>query len=201
MVGLHGTATELKFEVSRLPRVDQYDPQYAAGGEVAATDIPSDVKTVVYFMADEGMPPDPKVLGPQDVLPSATGMGKGLMRRELDRAVNSYAESNGDTTSLYYGGARMVSDKVVGLQFQYFDGSAWLTDWDSDASGGLPKAVEIVLSVQPTYGMTEEEIADLGTDQLPPVKTYRQVVKIPAASLAPPAADQSTTEAAAPTPR
>ena len=193
MVGLRGTATELKFEISRLPRVDQYDPQYAAGGEVAATDIPSDVKTVVYFLADEGMPPDAKVIGPQDVLPSATGMGKGLMRRELDRAVNSYAESNGDTTSIY-SGARLVSDKVVGIQFQYFDGSAWLPEWDSDASGGLPRAVEIVLTVQPTFGMTEEEIAELAPDQVPPVRTYRQVMKIPTASLAPPATTEATTE-------
>jgi hypothetical protein len=109
--------------------------------------------------------------------------------------VKSYAESNGDTSSLYYG-ARTVSEKVTGLQFQYWDGTAWVADWDSDANSGLPKAIEIQLTIQTTYGMTEEEIERLDTTAQPAPKPYRLVVKIPAAALAPPAAEEATTDAA-----
>ncbi len=190
VMGLYGTASELKFDVSRLPQLHQYDALLSSSGETAATDIPSDVKTIVYFLAGEDLPPDPRMLGPQDVLPSTTGIGRGLMRREIDRAVNSFAESNGDLTSIY-SGSRLVSDKITGLAFQYYDGTAWVTDWDSDAMGGLPQAVEIVLTIEPTYGMTEAEIAELETEA-PPPRTYRQVVKIPTARLAPPATTEET---------
>jgi hypothetical protein len=197
-VGLYGSATELKFDVSKLPRLDQYDALYSATGDTAATDIPSDVKTVIYFLASADTPLDPTLLGPQPgVQPAAGGMGKGLMRREIDRAVKNFAESSGDTSSLY-DGARLVSDKVVGLAFQYFDGTAWLPDWDSDSLGGLPKAVEIQLTVQPTYGMTEDEIAELAPEELPPTKTYRHVVRIPTSNPAPPPpATEETTDSAA----
>jgi hypothetical protein len=190
-MGLYGSATELKFDVSRLPRLEEYEGLMAAD-DVTATTVPTDVKTIIYFLAGEDMPPDPRVIGPQDVLPSTTGIGRGLMRREIDRAANAYAEANGDLDSIY-AGSRLVSDKITGLAFQYFDGTAWVTDWDSDAMGGLPQAVEIVLTVEPTYGMTEAEIADLETEP-PPPRTYRHVVKIPTARLAPPA---TTEEAAA----
>jgi hypothetical protein len=198
VVGLYGSATELKFDVSKLPRLDQYDALYSATGDTAATDIPSDVKTVIYFLASADTPLDPTLLGPQQgVQPAAGGMGKGLMRREIDRAVKNFAESSGDTASLY-DGARLVSDKVVGLAFQYFDGTAWLPDWDSDSLGGLPKAVEIQLTVQPTYGMTEDEIAELAPEELPPTKTYRHVVRIPTSNPAPPPpATEETTDPAA----
>jgi hypothetical protein len=105
------------------------------------------------------------------------------MRSEIDRAVSSYAESGGDITSLYASG-KLVADEVTGLAFQYWDGVEWLPEWNSDDSGGLPLAVEIVMKIQPTRAMTEEEIADVGlaSKTLPPAEqTYRLVVHLPTA--------------------
>ena len=92
--------------------------------------------------------------------PAVDGFGKGLMRTEIDRAVSSWREENGDTTSLY-GGAKLLAKEVTSLAFQYWDGAEWTTDWDSDELGGLPLAVEIVLTIQPTHAMSEEEITNL----------------------------------------
>jgi hypothetical protein len=172
-VKLYGSATELRLDVSRLPRVDQY--QALMNDSLGAVEIPSDVKTVVYFVRDVDSFGSPE--------PSLDGTGQGLMRSEIDRAAASYAESGGDITSLYASG-KLVADEVTGLAFQYWDGVEWLPEWNSDDSGGLPLAVEIVMTIQPTRAMTEEEIADVGMSSktIPPAEqTYRLVVHLPTA--------------------
>lgn len=172
-VKLYGSATELRLDVSRLPRVDQY--QAVMNDSLGAVEIPSDVKTVVYFVRDADSFGSPE--------PSLDGTGQGLMRSEIDRAAASYAESGGDITSLYASG-KLVADEVTGLAFQYWDGVEWLPEWNSDDSGGLPLAVEIVMTIQPTRAMTEEEIADVGlaSKTVPPAEqTYRLVVHLPTA--------------------
>jgi hypothetical protein len=175
VVGLYGTVNELRFDISRLPRVDQYQ-SLMAGGDLSATDIPSDIKTVVYFVQDEG-----SALG-GGAAPTSTGFGRGLMRAELDRAVSAWAEMNGDTTSAY-SSAKLLAEEVTAIEFQYFDGTAWTEEWDSGEMGGLPVAVEIFLTLQPTMAMTEEEIASLsyGSEEQPEPQTYRLVVRLPTA--------------------
>jgi type II secretory pathway pseudopilin PulG len=189
IVGLYGTNIELRIDVSRLPRVDEYEGILSSDGSLSVVDIPSDVKTVTYFILDAEASEAAKAIGaPQGAIkPSATGSGKGLMRSEISRAVAAYAQSTGDLESTYQN-ARMLADEVVAVQFQYFDGTAWLTEWDSSASGGLPKAVEIVLTLMPTYAMNEEALANLPPDAPPPEKYYRLVVGLPSAPLVVPAA-------------
>ncbi len=174
-VKLYGSATELRFDISRLPRIDQYQ-SLMTDDAFGATEIPSDVKTVVYFVrtadSEFGLPE-----------PAVDRLGKGLMRTEIDRAVSSWREENGDTTSLY-GGAKLLAKEVTSLAFQYWDGAEWTTDWDSDELGGLPLAVEINLTIQPTQAMSEEEIASVAlsnTATLPAERTYRLVVHLPTA--------------------
>jgi len=199
IVGLYGTNIELRIDVSRLPRVDEYEGILSADGSLSVVDIPSDVKTVTYFILDAEASEAAKAIGaPQGAIkPSTTGSGKGLMRSEISRAVAAYAQSTGDLESAYQN-ARMLADEVVAVQFQYFDGTTWLTEWDSSASGGLPKAVEIVLTLMPTYAMSEEALANLPPDAPPPEKYYRLVVGLPSAPLVAPAtSEMSTTDAAA----
>lgn len=174
-VKLFGSPSELRFDISRLPRVDQYQV-LMTDDTFGATDIPSDVKTVVYFVRTE----DSEFGLPE---PAVDGIGKGLMRTEIDRAVSSWAEENGDTTSLY-AGAKLLAKEVTGVTFQYWDGAEWATDWDSDQLGGLPLAVEISLTIQPTQAMSEEEIAKLAssdTGALPAERTYKLIVHLPTA--------------------
>src|SRR5262249_2950919 len=148
----------LRFDISRLPRVDQYQGMISAKGEPSAIDLPSDVKTIAYFLRSESSAAsytgNPNAPGGEA---STDGYGRGLMRAELDRAVSSWVENNGGTESIY-SSAELLADEVVGLGFEFYDGTQWLTDWDSSTQS-LPRAIRIWLSIKPTYGMSERELA------------------------------------------
>jgi hypothetical protein len=185
IVGLYGSASSLQFDMSRLPRVDEYEALYSANSELGVIDIPSDIKTVTYFVCSEDTFDAAKNPGlmsgsPQ---PSLTGRGRGLMKRELSQAVSSWAEANGNLQATY-ADAKLLADEVVGLQFRYYDGEAWLDDWNSDDLGGLPTAVEITVTIQPTYAMSEEALEQLAADEPPPEKAYSLIVHLPAAHAA-----------------
>jgi hypothetical protein len=181
VVGLYGSANQLQFDMSRLPRVDEYMSVVSAQSSLGVVDIPSDMKTVTYFVCSEDTfdaVQDPSLLtGAAE--PSPSGRGRGLMRRELSRAVSSWAEANGNLSSTY-GDSKLLAEEVVGLTFQYFDGTEWLPDWNSDDLGGLPKAVEITLILQPTYALSENRLDD-DLDSVPPEQTFKLVVHLPAA--------------------
>jgi hypothetical protein len=156
-VKLVGSATELSFDISRLPRVDQFKQIVNHSGQTSAYDLPSDVKTIAYFIRSkqsaESYADDPRANGGEA---STDGFGRGLMRAEMDRAVTLYADSGGSGS--VYSGAQLLANEVVGLGFEYWDGTEFLTEWDSSSSGTLPRAIRVWLSVQPTYGMSEEEL-------------------------------------------
>lgn len=186
--GLYGNQYELQIDVSRLPRVDQYSVS-SGKGKLTTTTIPSDVKTVAYFLgggtggANGG---GGVAFSPNGALASASGgqSQSGLYRRELDRAITRYAaDSAGLDESL--AGGELLAPEVNYLEFRYFDGLDWYTDWDSDAMGGLPVAIEITIGLDPTGGkaptqMSATELRDAAT-AIDADFTYRLVVHVPAA--------------------
>jgi hypothetical protein len=136
---LIGTPYELQLDVSRLPRVDQYETMMGASGTLA--DIPSDVKTVAYYVANVSAARSAAVSEH-----SSGGATTALVRRSLDRAVTRYASQYGDAAGLD-AAAEILATEVTNIQFAYFDGSTWLTEWDSQTQQGLPLAVEIRLAI------------------------------------------------------
>jgi prepilin-type N-terminal cleavage/methylation domain-containing protein len=181
-VQLIGTSTELRFDVSRLPRVDQYEGMMTAAGEKSSTDLPSDVKTVIYYLRSDGTASGSSSANSEV---STTGYGRGLMRGEMDRAVVLWAEANGDTQALY-SSAQMLAEEVVGLSFEYFDGTEWYTEWDSTSYGSLPRAIRVWLAVQPTYALDERGLAASLSGKPPPQQEVYFVVTLPSAGLVPP---------------
>lgn len=146
IIGLYGSSTELQIDISRLPRVDQFQAEVDPTNLNGVVDIPSDMKTVTYFLR-----PAP---GMTDV--GIDGRGRGLMRRVLDRAVSNWeAQSGGSTGSL--GNLELMAEEVVGLQFMYFDGASWSSEWDSAAMQGLPVAIEITVVLQ---SLAEQDAQD-----------------------------------------
>ena len=200
-VGLYGSATELRMDVSRLPRVDQYEALLASPA-VDAVEIPSDIKTVTYFLrseesADAANTPLSTSMPVESTL---TGRGRGLMRREVDRATSSWAEQSGGTAAAT-DQARLLAEEVIGLSFQYFDGTQWLADWNSDEYGGLPLAVEILLimsDADPDATESPLEADTTAAGSVPTERTYRLVVHLPTATIptTDPAAEAAGTEAA-----
>jgi hypothetical protein len=190
-VQLIGTSTELRFDISRLPRVDQYEGILTSAGEQSATDLPSDVKTVIYYLRSDGTASGSS---PTASEVSTTGYGRGLMRGEVDRAVALWAETNGDTQALY-ASAEMLAEEVVGFWLEYFDGTDWYTEWDSTSSGSLPRAIRIWLAIQPTYALNEQDLARTAAGQPPPQQEVYFVITLPSAPLVPPttSAESSST--------
>jgi hypothetical protein len=182
--GLFGNQFSLQVDVSRLPRVDQYSVVATSGQIGAPVDIPSDVKTVAYFLGTANT--SAAVAG--GTVRSAAGGNpsgqSGLIRRELDRAVTSYASSNGGLDPSAAGG-ELLAPEVNYLEFRYFDGMQWYTAWDSEQMGGLPVAIEVTLGLDPSGGKaiehmgTGEQLDLLQAD--PEAYRYRLVVHLPAA--------------------
>jgi prepilin-type N-terminal cleavage/methylation domain-containing protein len=126
-LGLFGNQYEIQVDVSRLPRIEQY-----AAATTTATDIVSDVKTVAYFC--------------QVGSTAANSTTPGLARREFDRAVTSYASTNGDL-SAWESGLAPIAQEVAAIEFQYWDGTTWVNEWDSQDKKALPAAVKIALKL------------------------------------------------------
>ncbi|MFN3152357.1 hypothetical protein [Bremerella sp.] len=181
-IGLYGNAYELQVDISRIPRIDEYDPQYTSFRSREIGDIPSDIKTVTYFLLQPGV----SALGHGTVGDAGiTETQFGLVRRELDRAVTQYALNNGDSSGLD-ASAEILAPEVSLVQFRYFDGFEWLEEWDSEAMGGLPMAVDVIIAIR-DHDTTQALLADGAIDMPvadaanPVGQVYRRLIRIPTA--------------------
>lgn len=194
IIGLYGSSTELQLDISRLPRVDQYQTQLSADGINQVVDIPSDMKTVSYYLGSED--------GSTNV-PSGGGLsgidvrGRGLYRHTLDRAVAAYALENGNENGSI-GKTDLLADEVIGLQFMYFDGAGWTEEWDSTSMEGLPVAIEITLILgdpeQPETATTSFNPFGSTSEEEESERYYTLTVNLPTALTADEKTQASQTE-------
>jgi hypothetical protein len=144
--GLYGNRYELQVDVSHLPRPDQYAlslPDEAG----SPTDVPSDVKSVAYFLHSDVSSEAPAAQSgigfATDAPPSRPDAEtRGLVRRAQSRAITEWASENGNLDTLRRN-TQILAPEVNHLEFRYFDGTQWLEAWDTEQEGGLPVAVEI----------------------------------------------------------
>ena len=85
-------------------------------------------------------------------------------------------------------GSVTTAPEVVGLEFHYFDGEQWSSDWDSWQRRSLPLAVEVAMQIaaperDPRRGLAAKS-ADLDArdDAGKELKVHRLVVYLPAAT-------------------
>jgi hypothetical protein len=188
--GLYGSQYGLQVDASRLPRVDEYDPSLVATEQSSAVKIPSDVKTISYFLRSDTDSGTSGTLG---------AGGTGLMRRELDRAVASMASQQSDPSQT---DGELLAPEVNLLEFQYFDGTQWLTEWDSSQMGGLPLAIAITVGITPG-GDASTVSAGASAAAADPYSAdstdhqYRLVVHLPVARPATSASSSSNSPSAA----
>ncbi len=176
--GLYGNSAEILIDISRLPRIDQYSPVMAAGMQDAVS-LPTDVKTVSYFVSDQTLETNLPAIG---IDQSPRG---GLYRRQLDRAVGSFAfDIAGSMASVAE--TKLIATEIVEIRFQYFDGEDWQADWDSDQQNGFPLAIEIIVIVDSrrNTGSATEPLNNLEFDQ-DYMQIYRSVVNLPIAEILP----------------
>lgn len=189
--GIYGNQYELQIDVARLPRQEEFLAMPTGSGIVPGFpfgQIPSDVKNVTYYVQTDGSvfgaaAPNLVTSDLAQATNAATG-GSGLVRRQLDRAVAQWAVSNGNALGLEQAG-EILAPEVLGVEFRYFDGLEWRTEWDTEAEQKLPVAIEITLSMQPTTGSNPQSAAammsGMGVDMYTEagVNYYRLVVNVP----------------------
>lgn len=115
---------------------------------------------------------------------------QGLARMEGERLALQMADKQGSIGSLL-GQTQMLAPEVSRVLFRYFDGSTWMTQWDSASYGGLPRAVEVTLEL--TFEpRTTGQGRNKKTKQEAP-KIFRAVVPLP---LSKPILESTSQEAA-----
>ena len=187
VVGLYGNQFELQIDVSRLPRVDEYQMMQMPG-DFGLPQVPSDIKTISYFVQD-GMTSNSQVteeFAPTGPTSALNPVSTGLVRREVDRSIAQFALNNGLMDSLFRTGD-LLAPEINAIQFQYFDGMQWLPFWDSQQMQGLPLAVEIVISIIPRnseQGQSPLPFTNIMDAQLSgDAMIYRLVVGLPLGEL------------------
>ena len=173
---LIGTETALTVDVSRLPRLDEYNPLVASNSE--EVQLPSDLKAISYFI---GRPSAGDNSGRNSLFSDQVNDLGGLYRRNIDRAVANYAGEEGimDFADSY---ADLISPEVVELTFRYFDGEQWNTEWDNFERGGFPLAVEIVVTMDPNRLNSDDPDSYSGFDPNT-MQRYRSVVNLPVSEI------------------
>ncbi len=179
--GLYGNQYQLQLDISRLPRVEEYQRVMALEENFALTDIPSDVKTITYYVQSlDTLEPEEA-----DVLEDDVTIASGLVRRRMDRAVTTFAAENGNADDLMQLGD-VIAPEVMEIEFQYWDGLQWLLEWDSEVNKGLPVAVEIRLYLRSTRSNQSTSLlsafsfnASDEIDSTQGISVYRLVVRLP----------------------
>ena len=162
-----GTDRVIMLDISRLPRLDQYNPLVASDGSTTRT--PSDIKSIAYFVSLSGG-------GVEEEIQFAAGALGGLYRREIDRAVAAYmGEFSLIAEPDEY--SNLVANEIAELTFRYFDGEQWQAEWDSSAAGGFPMAIEITLEIDARRS-APQSYSNTGSER-DSIETYRSVVHLP----------------------
>lgn len=170
--GLAGGPDSISFDISRLPRRDQFAP-VVDGKTGRVVSIPSEILNIQYIV---GTVQEDNKSGNQKQAES--GPRIGLLRMEFDRAAKRFADQGGGPVS----GFEMMADEVKGLAFRYFDGEQWYQQWDSNEMRTLPVAIEITLQVDPRTAEVMQQQARTGDiDAAFAMREYRTVVHLPVA--------------------
>lgn len=186
--GIIGNQFEMQFDISRLPRMEQWQ-QPLGDSTVEVADIPSDLKTVTYYVQPPGAVggvSDPlQGFLPQQSETPGTVPG-GLVRRELDRAANKWAVESGGVAGLLATGD-LVATEVIAIEFAYFDGMIWQMFWNSDNMQSLPVAVQVKITIGDPSAIQSGDAAAQATTEsgAAGARSFTQIIHIPAGRIVP----------------
>ncbi len=186
--GIIGNQFEMQFDISRLPRLEQWQ-QPLNDSTVVVADIPSDLKTVTYYVQPPGAVggvSDPL----QGFLPqqseTAGAVPGGLVRRELDRAANKWAVESGGIAGLLATGD-LVATEVIAIEFAYFDGTIWQMFWNSDDMQSLPVAIQVKITIGNPAAIESGDVAAQASTEsgVAGARSFTQIIQIPAGRIVP----------------
>lgn len=164
--GIRGTATELWIDLS--------NPRLLSSAMSVNGAMPTDLQTVVYSLSSTSSATFPDGADSGTFNRPDTD-GQGLVRSVGDRTA---LKEEGETAAAngLPGPAKLLAPEIASIQFRYFNGLAWATEWDTLVLGALPRAVEvtIVFEPPPSRGLMANATITPGSE------TYRTVIPVPA---------------------
>ncbi len=168
-----GTEEVLMIDISRLPRIDEYNPMVAMRAD---PQLPSDVKGVTYFLGE----PDPRAgnTGRSSMFTDELAKMGGLYRRQIDRAVASYSGEQGAISEVD-DFTELIAPEIAELRFRYFDGTDWLSSWDSVESDSFPVAIEVVVVIDPVRTLASADDYRYAGFDSETMQQYRKVIHLP----------------------
>jgi hypothetical protein len=99
--------------------------------------IHGELKTVAYFIGGS--------MAPMSGQTTPGAPTTGLARLEGDHLAIGYAMQQSASIAAT---APVIAPEVALITFRYFDGTQWLTSWDSSFMQALPRAVECTITVR-----------------------------------------------------
>ncbi|MED5446782.1 MAG: prepilin-type N-terminal cleavage/methylation domain-containing protein [Planctomycetota bacterium] len=187
-LGVFGTSTRLTLHVNKPvpPRLFS-----RVGGDDEENDLvlmESEQRSVTWFLADLGggdlegqaaarFVDDPAMIAAGLVdNDSALDGPLGLARSEVDR-LSGDIDAPAETDSTLADVAEFLAPEIDSLVFRYFDGVDWQDEWDSEALGAIPTAIEITIGFVPPS--PDDILQATASDAIP--TSYRFVVALPVA--------------------
>ena len=174
--GIVGTATDLQLFVSRPDR----NLAYVSSQELTSADQRTgDLLLVRYLIASKSGGGLGSKIAEREA-PGETDGPVGMVRMEGDLyGLSTAFETDEEFPQL--AAAKLQAREVSSLAFRYYDGVAWIEEWDSTARNELPKAIEIVLTIRDSQAAGMAFADDEPDAYALPETTHRMVVPLPLA--------------------
>lgn len=174
---LIGTETVLMIDISRLPRVDEYNPLVATRTD---PQLPSDVKGVSYFIGEPNR--ESGAAGRNSMFSDEVQQLGGLYRRQIDRAVAAFAGEEGAVSNVddY---TELLAPEIPEIRFRYFNGTDWQSTWDSVEEDGFPLAIEVIVVIDPKRSQSVAGDYQYGGFDFETMQQIRQVIHLPIAEM------------------
>lgn len=217
--GIYGGADWIQIDAIRFPRggtptssggilssIDGISDEPSAQDEDEAVTLSSyasgsvgigAVKTVLYWHEYTALI-DEDDLSEETVSDDMYGLETdrhGLFRRELDRAVSLFAQEEGMVEE-YDEQLAPIAKEIDAIEFLYFDGAEWLSEWDTETNEALPVAVRVAVAVKkaaPTNPRANDWLTWNAEEEPPAV--FSVIILIPTAvPIAEPVDDELTDE-------
>lgn len=184
VAGVYGNQYELQVDMGRLPRWDEFGGVAQAADGTPVASPPHDVRTVSYFVAGAAGS-SITAGGPA----AGAAVSSGLMRREIQRAAGLWAAEQGDLDA-YQTTDSLLAPEVAAVEFAYFNGTEWLSEWDSEELGGLPMAIDVRIMLATDAATRNPASATSAARSETGTTMYRLLVHLPNAE--PTALEDST---------
>lgn len=200
-LGITGTSDYVQLDVNLAQVQDFIIPVDTTGSATTSTTVSqtSDLVRVTWMLIT------PKLSDPQATGIASLVHNPALARYVEDRLQESLPEGTASSTNTNSSSAiastsststtssansaatslpeipdtSVLAREVVSLQFRYYDGYAWVTDWNSSEMGRLPRAIEVTmgfLSQDPKYSKLSTSSGMI------PVTTIKHVIQVPAST-------------------